>query len=427
MLGTLVFSTESLLKPDSRPVTVVGPSSGISGQTEPRATSLSPHASHDLAKKPPQGAGLSSYLSSPPAWGTEHGNGHWRSTAAIALGGLHRPGSDVENRFRGPVRPNLASVPNGHAGVSIQQPDGSTDVEEGGATDSYSVVLDSQPTSTVVVSVSADAQVASDPPTLTFTTSTWSSPQTVTVTAVADSVVEGAHTGRIKHIATGAGYDGLVIPDVLANVTDNDTPGVTVDESFGSTRTTEGSRVEELGLPGRQWSLALTADRPDLDVSAVQWEWTVLGAGFLITLLLAAYLINTTRHAAKIEAMASELSTTNQDLEREIIERQKAEKARFETLSQAAVAMAHHVRNSVTPILGVAQLYNEDRPASGKTLRQVALDQGRKISAVIDALIEISESDGVATVDTYGPDSPQMLDMEPFIKRSLEKYRQSIG
>ena len=108
--------------------------------------------------------------------------------------------------------------------MTLSESAGSTDVAEGGATDTYDVVLDAAPFSTVTITMSADAQVTTSPSTLTFTTSDWSAAQTVTVTAVDDIVAEGAHTGTITHSAAGGGYDGVSIPNVVANVTDNDAP-----------------------------------------------------------------------------------------------------------------------------------------------------------------------------------------------------------
>ena len=47
------------------------------------------------------------------------------------------------------------------------------------------------------------------------------------MTAVNDAVVEGAHIGTITHSASGGGYDGVSISNVVANITDNDLPGNT--------------------------------------------------------------------------------------------------------------------------------------------------------------------------------------------------------
>ena len=52
--------------------------------------------------------------------------------------------------------------------------------------------------------------------------------KTVTVTAVDDAVAEGAHTGTITHTPSGGGYAGVAVANVVVDVTDNDTRGVTI-------------------------------------------------------------------------------------------------------------------------------------------------------------------------------------------------------
>ena len=154
-------------------------------------------------------------------------------------------------------------------GVIVTESAGSTDVTEGGATDTYDVVLDSAPSGTVTISITPDSQVTISPAPLTFTTSEWSTAQTVTVTAVNDTVVEGTHTGTITHSASGGGLDGVSISDVVANITDNEVASVTVTESAGSTVATEGGATDIYDVvldaePSGTVTITLT---PDADVS----------------------------------------------------------------------------------------------------------------------------------------------------------------
>ncbi|UCF44288.1 MAG: S8 family serine peptidase [Planctomycetota bacterium] len=116
-------------------------------------------------------------------------------------------------------------------GVTITESNGSTDVDEEGPTsDTYTVVLDSQPAETVSITVDPDVETevnsngAGNPVQLLFLTTNWDVPQTVTVTAIDDSDVEGPHTSTITHISTSsdANYNGIAISDLVANVTDND-------------------------------------------------------------------------------------------------------------------------------------------------------------------------------------------------------------
>lgn len=110
----------------------------------------------------------------------------------------------------------------GTAGVTLSAT--TVAATEGGSTGSYTVVLNSAPTSNVSISVSPNAQATVSASTLTFTPANWSTAQTVTVTAVNDAVVEGAHTGSIAHGAgsSDSAYNGISIAGVTVNVTDND-------------------------------------------------------------------------------------------------------------------------------------------------------------------------------------------------------------
>lgn len=109
-------------------------------------------------------------------------------------------------------------------GVVVTQSGGTTNVTEGGANDTYTVKLGSQPTANVTVNITPNSQVSVSPTSLTFTTSNWSTDQTVTVSAVNDTVNEYAHTGSITQTATSsdANYSGIGIDGILVGVTDND-------------------------------------------------------------------------------------------------------------------------------------------------------------------------------------------------------------
>ncbi len=119
------------------------------------------------------------------------------------------------------------------AGVTITQSGGTTDVTEGGATDTYTIVLNTQPTGMVTVTVTPDAQLdlgagAGVAVTRVFDSVNWATPQVVTVTAFDDAIAEGPHTGSIVHTITSTALDyvGLPIAGVTANITDNDNADV---------------------------------------------------------------------------------------------------------------------------------------------------------------------------------------------------------
>ncbi|MGL4498882.1 MAG: hypothetical protein ACRCU2_07440, partial [Planktothrix sp.] len=106
----------------------------------------------------------------------------------------------------------------------ITELDGSTNVTEGGATDTYTVVLSNPPTAEVTITINPDHQTTALVESLKFTQDNWHIPQTVEIAAVDDNIVEGNHTGTITHtaISTDANYHGIQINSVTANITDND-------------------------------------------------------------------------------------------------------------------------------------------------------------------------------------------------------------
>ncbi|MFN8528686.1 MAG: hypothetical protein U0670_08760 [Anaerolineae bacterium] len=127
------------------------------------------------------------------------------------------------------------------AAITVTESGGSTDVTEGGATDTFTVVLTSQPTNDVTIALTG-TQVTPDLTPLTFTTANWNQAQTVTVTAIDDAVAEGAHTGSVAFAVSSADaiYNGFALSPVNVNITDNDSASVQIDTSAGLTTTEAG-------------------------------------------------------------------------------------------------------------------------------------------------------------------------------------------
>ncbi len=95
----------------------------------------------------------------------------------------------------------------------------------------YTVALETQPTGEVTVAVASnDITIATvSPSSLTFTTTNWSTGQTVTVTAVDDDVDNGyQRQTRVTHIPRGGGYDGVTSRPIFVNVLNDDTKGIRV-------------------------------------------------------------------------------------------------------------------------------------------------------------------------------------------------------
>lgn len=91
---------------------------------------------------------------------------------------------------------------------------GSTTATEGSSMGSYTLLLNTQPTAPVTITLTPNAQCTLSPAFLTFDPSNWNAAQNVVVTATVDQVVEGVHTCLITHTLTSAdiSYDGLVTP-----------------------------------------------------------------------------------------------------------------------------------------------------------------------------------------------------------------------
>jgi hypothetical protein len=106
----------------------------------------------------------------------------------------------------------------------ITESDGSTNVTEGGATDTYTIVLTNPPTAEVTITINPDHHTTTGVDSLIFTPENWDEPQPVEIVAVDDQLVEGNHIGTITHTATSTdpNYNGISIDPVTANITDND-------------------------------------------------------------------------------------------------------------------------------------------------------------------------------------------------------------
>ncbi len=100
-----------------------------------------------------------------------------------------------------------------------------------GGSDSYRVVLTSQPAHdvTVTISYSGDQDVSIDDQELTFTGSDWETPQAVTVSADQDEDArDDAATLSHSVASTDGDYNGITVPEVDVTATDDETAGVSI-------------------------------------------------------------------------------------------------------------------------------------------------------------------------------------------------------
>ena len=131
---------------------------------------------------------------------------------------------------------------------------GATAVSESGTTDTLTVVLDTQPITNVVVSVSGSdsSEAILSTTTIIFTTSNWDTPQTITVTGVDDQIIDG---NRIAYITisiidelSSDEYDYVPSQSFLAIVYDDDRGSYSVYETNNSTIVSEAGKTDSFSV-----------------------------------------------------------------------------------------------------------------------------------------------------------------------------------
>ena len=106
----------------------------------------------------------------------------------------------------------------------IRETDGGTQVAEGGVTDSYAMLLTSEPTFDVVVTLQSNHQIEVSPATIVFTPDNWYLSQTVMIRAIDDGTTERRQFGRIRHSIASLDqkYDGIAPSILNVSIIDND-------------------------------------------------------------------------------------------------------------------------------------------------------------------------------------------------------------
>ena len=146
----------------------------------------------------------------------------------------------------------------------------------------YTVTLATQPTGTVTVTLggTTGTDLSLDKTSLTFSTTTWNTAQTVTVSAADDADGEN-DTATLTHTASNGGY-GAVSKDLPVTVTDNDTPGLVLSASslevpedgakaYTVKLATQPTGTVTVTLGGTSGS-DLTLDKTSLTFTATTWS-----------------------------------------------------------------------------------------------------------------------------------------------------------
>ena len=168
------------------------------------------------------------------------------------------------------------------AGVTVSK-SAVTVTEQDTTGDTYTVVLDSQPTANVTITIGGQtaADITAAPTPLTFTTTNWGTPQTVTVTAGNDTDT-ATDTHSLTHAATSTDtdYSGISIANVGVTVNDNDTTNSA--PTFPST-STESRTLAENTAAGQNIGFGFMATDADSDTITYTLEGTDTPSFNLIT------------------------------------------------------------------------------------------------------------------------------------------------
>lgn len=137
------------------------------------------------------------------------------------------------------------------AGFSIKETNGGTTVSENETSDSFTVKLNAQPESNVVVNInnSDTTEKSIDDDNLTFTKNDWDIEQTVTVKGVDDNAKDGDKltnlTLSIDQENSDDKFDSVASQVIPVTTIDNDIPNIIIIESNGGTSVVEGSSAKD--------------------------------------------------------------------------------------------------------------------------------------------------------------------------------------
>lgn len=184
-------------------------------------------------------------------------------TYPIALGAA--ASADPLYQGTNPTDPMVTTTDDDVASLEIGAPSG-TNTSERGGTVTFEVHLGARPTVNVVVPVrvsdATEARVSAA--SLTFTTNTWETPQTVTVTGLSDALTDGPQPYDVRLGATTSGDAPFVgLTGVVSLVNDDDVLTAYTDYS-----------INHILNAGQSNSIASGGTRNDLNQGAPQFTFT---------------------------------------------------------------------------------------------------------------------------------------------------------
>lgn len=197
---------------------------------------------------------------------------------------------------------------NDFAGFTIMESDGSTQVDESGGKDTFSVTLNAQPATNVELLVNAgnSHEASVDLTSLTFSPSTWNIPFTIMVTGMDDALPDGDQTMTITLSVADANSDDLfdLLADQAISVTILDDDAADLKVTRTDDPTPDSCRVGDCSLreaiiaanarfgkdviflSGGSYVLAITGVQEDRAFSGdldINEDLTIIGAGETLT------------------------------------------------------------------------------------------------------------------------------------------------
>ena len=196
---------------------------------------------------------------------------------SVTLGSV--TSSDANYAGKNPDDVSVTNVDNETASITVSALSGNT--TEMGGTATFTVVLDSQPTSDVSIAVSSSdtSEATISPSSLTFGSSNYSTLQTVTVTGVDDFYDDDnvSYTITVDPSSSIASYNTMTSSTVTGSNIDNDTAAITVGAKSGNTSefgTTATINVTLATIPTANVSIVVT-DNDSTEVSITPTTLTI--------------------------------------------------------------------------------------------------------------------------------------------------------
>jgi hypothetical protein len=138
---------------------------------------------------------------------------------------------------------SLININDDTPGVIVNPTDGLTTTEAGG-TDSFTILLNSEPTANVIINlISSNTEEGTvSPSSITFTKANWNIPQELTLSGVDDFIADGDQPYIINttSVSSDSVYNVFDVTDVSVTNINDDVPGVTVNPTSGLTTTEAG-------------------------------------------------------------------------------------------------------------------------------------------------------------------------------------------